>query len=167
MSLDTADAQWSSLQGGYRVPYDPRPALQRIETGNAPDLAWDELWEELHHQGDVGEASYAAVPEIVRLIMSGQTEDWNAFALIATIEEQRGVDGNPPLPAWLVEDYAAAWQSLFAAAVSMLVTATDETLLNALLAVVAIHKKLPLLGRLALHLSENERRALIDEVGWV
>lgn len=167
MSLDPSDERWSSLKGGYRVPYDPRPALRRIETGEPPGPAWDELWEELFHQEDVGEASYAAVPEIARLIMDGRTADWNGFALVATIEERRGVDGNPPLPAWLIEDYEAAWQSIFAAAVSMLATATDETLLNALLGVIAIRKKLPTLGRLALRLSENERRALLDEVGWV
>jgi hypothetical protein len=56
MSLD--DLRWQELHGGYRVPFDASELLRRLEQGQ--DI-WDELWQELHHQGDVGEASYAAV----------------------------------------------------------------------------------------------------------
>ena len=52
---------WSNLTGGYRTPFDPRPLLAELEIGQDPHTTWDKLWEELHHQGDVGDASYAAV----------------------------------------------------------------------------------------------------------
>lgn len=59
------------MEGGYRLPYDPRPALDRLATVDVA-AAWAELWQELYHQGDVGEASYAAVPELVRLHRAGE-----------------------------------------------------------------------------------------------
>ena len=55
------EEQWAGLCGGYRTPYDPRNAIGKLREGDAK-AAWDELWQELHHQGDVGEASYATVP---------------------------------------------------------------------------------------------------------
>lgn len=61
--MDFDDIGWAGLLGGYRVPYDPRNALRRLEGGDA-EAAWQELWAELYHQGDVGEASYAAVPHL-------------------------------------------------------------------------------------------------------
>ena len=61
------DPRWRTLAGGYRTPYAPTPALARFESGTRLAETWDELWNELHHQGDVGEASYAAVPALVEI----------------------------------------------------------------------------------------------------
>ena len=61
------DPKWEGLEGGYRIPYDPRPVLSKLASGLEVDHAWDELWNELHHQGDVGEASFAAVTALVDL----------------------------------------------------------------------------------------------------
>src|SRR5215469_1203330 len=60
--LGLTDKPWTELIGGYRTAFDPRPALHKLESNVHAKEAWHELWEELHHQGDVGEASYAAVP---------------------------------------------------------------------------------------------------------
>ena len=57
-----SDPKWEGLEGGYRIPYDPRPVLSKLASGIEVDHAWDELWNELHHQGDVGEASFAQLP---------------------------------------------------------------------------------------------------------
>jgi hypothetical protein len=59
---DYNDERWIELKGGYRTRFDPRPALSQIRDGVRSDEAWTALWEDLHHQGVVGEASYAAVP---------------------------------------------------------------------------------------------------------
>jgi hypothetical protein len=61
--LSLTDPIWHELEGGYRVPYDASKALARMERGKS---VWDEFWNELHHQGDVGVASYAAIPQLVR-----------------------------------------------------------------------------------------------------
>ena len=84
--LPLNDPRWNTLAGGYKTPYDPSDALRRIEAGKD---AWDELWQELHHQGDVGEASYAAVPHLVRIAKLLPRRDWNFYGLVSTIEVER------------------------------------------------------------------------------
>jgi hypothetical protein len=65
--LDLADPRWEKMSGGYKVPFDPRPLLKKLEKDQDSTETWSELWNELHHQGDVGEASFAAVPQLVRI----------------------------------------------------------------------------------------------------
>ena len=99
--IELDDPRWEGLTGGYRLLYDPRPALRALEAdANRKDL-WDELWNELHHQGDLGEASYAAVVALVRIESGRRRFGSNLFALAATIEVERHRKGNPPIPAWL------------------------------------------------------------------
>jgi hypothetical protein len=66
LSLD--DPRWQQLCGGYKVPFDPRPLLAELERDPSAKN-WGLLTEELFHQEDVGEASYAAVPQIVRIAL--------------------------------------------------------------------------------------------------
>ena len=66
MTLD--DKIWSGCEGGYRYIYDASIPLKRFEKTNDPIVIseiWNEFWNELHHQGDVGLASYWALPQIV------------------------------------------------------------------------------------------------------
>jgi hypothetical protein len=60
--LDFDHERPSRLLDGYRIPYDPRRALHALEAGGDVAAAWGELWNDLHHQGDIGEGSFAAVP---------------------------------------------------------------------------------------------------------
>src|ERR1700755_2765992 len=100
------------MNGGCRVPYDARMVLRKLESGSADAEAWDELWQELHHQGDVGEASYAALPHLVRIAQGLPRRDWNFYGLVSLIELERHRKRNPPLPDWLVEDYRTGLQEL-------------------------------------------------------
>jgi len=59
--LSLTDPRWRTLKGGYRTLYDASGALSRLAQGYD---VWEELWDKLQHQGDVGEASYAAVPHL-------------------------------------------------------------------------------------------------------
>ena len=99
------DSRWGNLTGGYRTRFDPRPVLARLETEQDTATTWHELWDELHHQGDVGDASYAAIPHLVRIHRRRGIVDWNTYALVAIIELARTEKQNPGLPAWLEEDY--------------------------------------------------------------
>jgi hypothetical protein len=96
MMLALDDKRWQSYLGGYGVPYDASQLLRRLLEGGADDELWEELWTELHHQGDVGQASYAAVPWLVEYVRRSPQIDWNALALIAKIELERGCHNNPP-----------------------------------------------------------------------
>jgi hypothetical protein len=164
--MDFSDDRWSGLMGGYRQPYDPRPALKAIDGDQNAEAAWSELWEELHHQSDVDIASYAALPWIAHLAAKGKAGGWNAYALAATIEEARSNSRNPPIPEWLVASYAQGWSQLCTAALNLLRDAEDPLVVRSVLAVVAIHKRLPVLGRLAASFSEEELLELLTEAGW-
>src|ERR1700676_3971721 len=90
LSLD--DNRWTNMTGGYRVKCDPRPLLAQLESEQTRKTAWPGLWEELHHQGDAGEASYASVPHLVRIHRTSGVVDWNTYAIVAIIELARGKD---------------------------------------------------------------------------
>jgi hypothetical protein len=161
--VDLADERWANLQGAYRRPYDVRPALQRFAAGDSS--VWDELWEELHHQGDIGEASYAAVSEIVRAYSEQSRPDWNVYALAVTVEQARHHGANPTLPAWMAADYRRAWKSLETRALTDLPAATDDELVSSILAVLALTKGKLTLARMAM-LTEDEREEMLGEAGW-
>ena len=74
--LSLEDKTWKELHGGYRIPYDASAALRSMQDGKD---VWDELWNELHHQGDVGVALYPAVAELVRIAGDATTRDWNFY----------------------------------------------------------------------------------------
>ena len=163
--MDFSDERWSKLKGGYGTFYDPRNALKTLEVGGDQEEAWAELWKELHHQGDVGEASFASVPVIARLVVNGKTIDWNPYALVATIEGARQSKESLEVPEWLSIEYAEAWRHLYTAGVDALENALDESLICSIMAVLAHYKRQPMLARMAI-LSESERGDMLNEVGW-
>jgi hypothetical protein len=162
--MDLEDEHWTGLLAGYGVPYDPRPALGKLAAGDAA-AAWAELWQELHHQGDVGEASYAAIPALVRIYAERKEPDWNTYGLAATVEEARHNGSNPAMPEWLRADYDAAWHDLFALGLAELPGATSSELIDSIIAVLAFGKGRPTIGRMAM-LTEDERQEMLDGSGW-
>ena len=156
----TREEHWAGLQGGYRIPYDPRPALARLAAGDSA-AAWDALWENLYHQGDVGEASYAAVPELVRIETERGAADWNGYALAVAVEQARGAGHNPPVPGWLRADYDRAWTQLTELALQAFPAASEPELVQSLFATLAIGKGWNSLARFAT-LAEDERQELLD-----
>ena len=163
MNLD--DPRWGMLEGGYRVPYDSRDALRALERGQAAQ-AWEELWNELHHQGDVGVASYAAVPHLVRVHEARGVADRNTYALAAIIEDARQAGHNPALPVSMRHAYNAAWRRLAELGLHELPAAADPTLISAILAVVAMHKGEFELGRFAMLFTDDERKDILAKAGW-
>jgi hypothetical protein len=101
---------------------------------------WDELWQQLHHQGDVGEASYASVPHLVRICGSIRNRDWNVYALVSTIEVERHRKSNPPLPGWLGPDYEESLRKLLALGLSDLAHVADAATIQAILGAIALAK---------------------------
>lgn len=160
--LDFDDPRWRGLHGGYRVPYDPRPALRRLTVSWSDESAWAELWNELHHQGDVGEASYAAVPALVALAEAVPRRDWNLYGLTATIEVERHGGANPPLPEWLSASYHEAWKHLIRLALADLDAGADRLTIRAALAVVALGRGSPRLGTLLATIDESEIEDYLD-----
>ncbi|MEO6522571.1 MAG: hypothetical protein ABIN91_12885 [Mucilaginibacter sp.] len=113
LTLDSP--QWKELEGGYRrVKYDASVALKKLEQAIEIKIVKElylELWNELHHQGDVGPASYYAVPHLVRIALETKLIDYNVLALVSVIEIQRHKN-NPPLPKAFATVYTSAISQL-------------------------------------------------------
>jgi hypothetical protein len=140
--------------------------LRCLENNINVEEAWNELCTELHHQGDVGEASYATVPLLARVHATRGVPDWNTYALAVMIEEARGSCRNPPLPAWLEAAYRAAWRELAELALRDLKDATDPNLVSFAIAAIAVGKGQLALGRIAAMFSEDERKWLLAGRGF-
>jgi len=157
------DPRWAGLNGGYRIPYDPRLALRRLEANWRDEEAWSELWDELHHQADVGEASYAAIPALVAIGGRVAERGWNFYGLAATIESERHARDNPPIPSWLVDDYRSAWAELLLLALDELRTTRDPDVIQTGLAVISLAKGQTKIGFLISVLDESELDELLGE----
>lgn len=149
------------------MPYDPRPALRQLAANWRDDGAWSELWGELHHQADVGEASYAAIPALVAIGRQVPERGWNFYGLAATIEVERHARDNPTVPDWLVAEYRSAWAELLSLALEELNATTDPFVVQTTLAVIALAKEQTKLGLLIAHLDASELDEILEEkVAW-
>ena len=160
------DVEWSELRGGYRQAYDPRPAVETLRRAPLDRTAWKELWDELHHQGDVGEASYASLPLLVEACQSGP-RDWNFYGLVATIETERHRVSNPDLPSWLEDEYRRAVAQAKTLALGDLTTSTDPLVVRTAVAVVVLAAGDLKLGAWLSHLDSSEVAEMLeDRLAW-
>jgi hypothetical protein len=165
--INLEDPQWTTLKGGYRVLYDPRRALASIRRGVDSDTAWNELFNELHHQGDVGDASYAAIPYLIEIYLNSATSDWRLYALASCIEIERHRKTNPVLPDWLRDDYNMAWSSLVTLALRDLGESRDPLLLRAALGAVALGRGQLKLGAFISYADASDIDfALEEQLAW-
>jgi hypothetical protein len=163
--MELADKRWPKLKGGRRTPIDPRPLLQKLESGKATKEVWDELWDELHHQGDVGESSYACVPHLVRIFRQHGQADWNTYAIVGIIELARTEEDNPDLPEWLAASYHSAIKELAAIGASQILTVHDTDTVRAILCVIAISCGARTHAKFLINYSDEELQEIESGVG--
>ena len=121
--------------------------------------AWEELWSHLYHQGGVGEIAYAVVPELVRIYQFSRALEWNAYALVATVDLARDADRNPPLPDRVAPEYSLAISALANLGRRQIESAASLTEVRSILAILALHKG----ARLQAHfLLDYEPDELVD-----
>jgi hypothetical protein len=154
--LDRDDFHWTKLDGGYRTRFDPRPLLTRLESGLDPAATWHDLWDELHHQGDVGEASFAAVPHLVHIYRSRGVIDWNTYAIVAIIELARNIGQNPDVPVWLEKDYFRAIRELAETGAVEILRSEKPDTARAILSVLALERGLRTYAKFLVSYSEDE-----------
>ena len=100
--------KWTSLYGGYKIPYDASILLRQLQSTNDQKIIskiFVELWDNLHHQGDVGLASYFSVPQLVDICIEKKLLTWEFIGLCVLIEHCRLSNDNPVLPKELEHDY--------------------------------------------------------------
>ena len=142
------------------MPLDPRPLVSKLEGKQCAEEAWSELWNELHHQGDVGEASYAAVPLLVDAHRKRGIADWNTYAIVSVIELARTENSNPEIPVWLSEDYFSAIQKLAEIGISEIPNVTDADSVRAILSVIALAKGLRSHAKFLIEYAEDELKEI-------
>ena len=137
LSLDSKE--WQDFDGCYRVPYDASITLKLLETSQEPDSKiWDTLFENLYHQGDVGIASYAAVPQLLRIYKTRAWIDFYLPSLASAIEEARTRENNPEVPDWLSNDYFRALEGIAVYCLRKRIERSDPNFRKALLMLIAV-----------------------------
>ncbi len=109
--LPLDDPRWATYRSAYGAPYDASKTLLQLLNNEPSKAAWQELWGELHHQGGVGEASFASVPWILEIVRRSPLLDWSPLALVCTIELARPKNSFD-LPSELKEGYFNSLQSI-------------------------------------------------------
>jgi hypothetical protein len=91
---------------------------------------------------DVGDASYAAVPELGRIHRSGAAVYWNLYAMVAIIELARSESQNLEVPDWLREDYFRSIQGLAQMGTEDILSAAESETKRAIISIIAIARGL-------------------------
>jgi hypothetical protein len=135
------DPLWKTLEGGYKILYDasiPLKKLQQATDSKEIEEVWSELWNELHHQGDVGIASYLAVPQLAQIGATKDLYNWNLLGICSVIEQQRHLGDNPQLPREYQDYYNDGLEVLKRFVIANINRQTDDTTFRAALSTLAV-----------------------------
>jgi len=153
------DTVWSGLEGGYRTIYDASIPLERLEKTSDPnesDEIWAELWNELHHQGDVGLASYLALPQIIRIGKLKNIFDLNLLGLCLVIEQQRVLGNNPSLPIEFELYYKQGLEDMYLYTMDSIKKDLDKSTFTYAIAALATCKGLTKLGKAIMEMEDTD-----------
>lgn len=143
----------------YGRPIDVRAWFDVAKkVGSPPD--WSKMNDVLYHQGDIGTASYAVVPLVVRYLTEAEIS-WEPFALIASIEEARLLGKAPAIPDELQEVYHEAIASSADCALRAFPRASDALLVRSIIAVLSVAKGEVAIATFAL-LDQSEQSELLS-----
>lgn len=135
--------RWDDLEHAYGPASDIPGLLHLAESdlrrGHQPGSTWFQLWSALCHQGDVYQASYAAVPALIRLAERAEYRgNYDPLLLAACIELARLEGTGPELPGASVDVYRATMtRGLELATDALTISALDEDSIQAYRACVA------------------------------
>lgn len=158
------DRIWLTAHGGYRIPYNASLPLRKLRDASRPDEfghILTELWDNLHHQGDVGLASYLAIPHIVSIGIERRSLDWKFIGLCTLIENCRIDERNPEIPPEYQDLYFDSLKELEKYLLLNFKNITDQTSLRLALALFATLNGQPDLGKAIGILDEDVARELV------
>ena len=164
--MNLQNDKWTNLDGGYKMPYDASTPLRQLRLTDEPKLVagiFAELWDNLHHQGDIGLASYFSVPLLVDICIEKGSLDWNFVGLCLLIEHCRLSGDNPVLPKELEYSYFASLNKLEQYLLDNLKKIKDETTLRLTLSLFATLNGQRDLGKAIQQLDEDILEEFLDK----
>ena len=166
LSLD--DPTWAQLSHAYGPASDVPELLRKLAQSTRQheshqEEPWFSLWSSLCHQGDVYEASYAAVPHIVEIaLVTPGPLDFSFFQLPACIEIARQNGRGPELSIGLGVSYLSALAKLSECASVHLSDEWDDNMLLSTLAAIAVAKGKYRIAEAIVNLDDHLIDKLID-----
>jgi hypothetical protein len=148
--MELEDRSWGLLDGGYRIPYDASKPLKKLKVVTSQKERqglFDELWENLHHQGDVGLASYLTVPHLIDICIESKSLDRNFIGLCVMIENCRINGKNPELPSQYDDFYFSSLTKFEKYLLGNVKNINDRTAFRLVLALLATVNGQPGLGK--------------------
>jgi hypothetical protein len=165
--LNLEDPIWDQLNGGYKARYNPTKIIKEIYINIESKTAWDEIWEDLHHQGDIGEASYAVIPYFVDSYAKSTKPIWDLYSYISCILIESHRKTNPKAPLWIKNDLEKSLDVLFERSFSDLKSTNDQTTIHAIIGYISLYKGLIKYGALISTYDESEINEYInDTMAW-
>lgn len=165
--LTLNDERWKNYRSGYnRVVLDATKWIEDLLENNFSEQHWDYLWDELHHQGDVGEASYAVVPYLAKYAQDTKSTIWHIWGFTVVVELARNGGNNPKIPDEIELSYIQAIQLLAKLACEQEVWEDEPA--PCMAACIMLAKKQPLFARAYLEMAAQETALnfLKEEAGW-
>lgn len=161
------DKIWKELKSGYQILFDPTDIIKTLEKDKNSEEAWESIWEELHHQGDIGEASYAIIPYLIDIHRRKHFDDWQIYSFVSLIIQESHRKTNPQIPTWIEQDYNDSLSELFRIALKDLEEANDELLIRSIIGFIAFTKGLVKYGAIISSYNESEIEEFVEErMGW-
>lgn len=164
-------AEWQTFCGGYnRAPFNCVPLIEQLRATGTSEKFWTIVWDELHHQGDVGEATYAIVPYLAEHFLHSVEFDLQLLAFVAIVEYERHRNKNPPIPAVLVNGYNWAIEAVLTKTLQLTPNNWSSDVMRYYAALVATWKRLPVMSAAYQELDETEAREFLvrfyDDESW-
>jgi hypothetical protein len=162
-------ARWAELEGGYKTPYDLSIPIMELEQSTSEkqiQSIFKDLWQNLHHQGDVGLASYCAVPELIDICIAKNSFDWNFIGLCIVIEHCRIAGNNPSLPEEFKNDYFDSLQRFESYLLKNFKEIHEENAIQLSLALFATLNGQIELGKTIVNLDKDIINELSEKYGW-
>jgi len=165
--LDLNDPCWENFDSGYSE-YDPRVTewIKTLLSGNFAESHWNFLWDELHHQNDVWETSYAVIPYLVEYAKKHENYDWQIFGFPVVVELAKLDIENPAIPEVIEASYFWSFKEL--AKIALAFDSWTEEQTPVIAACIALAKGQRIFARAYLEMSsvDTAKNFLLDEIGW-
>lgn len=165
--LSLESQRWSELRHAYGSAGDIPEllrSLQSLPASNDDSEPWFTLWSALAHQGDVFDASFAAVPHVVDALSRNPLKaDFSYFQFPAWVEICR-VKTGIVVPADLQADYVSALARLPALVAAAAARDWDEGFLRCALAALSVAKGQPSVAEASLELTPDVAQRFME---WI